>query len=271
MIAVFKSSQEKLYIKVLLKKTKPNCWEKILFSVPISLNFWLNGWVQTAFHEKQNGLQLIKISSEGDRPLLSAGLLFADQSYRTLNESLIRTLLYGCLLAEVTSLSKKKKMKKNNAIEMVPDQTKLRSKTVVIRPKCARRGYDQTQLRSKSPLIRPKCAQIRLWSDFSDQIDIWSDHLQTIVQTVLRSNFLPDTVILVWEHTGVRSTGSYHKPIWVWTSTWVTIILKIGWLQCPILFRHIQTLTKVPVNLLWCSLTAIKNTFFRQLHLNSFG
>ena len=125
---------------------------------------------------------------------------------------------------------------------MVPDQTQLRSKTFLIRPKCARRGYDQTQLRSKSPLIRqkcarrgydqtqlrsklalirPKCARIRLWSDFSDQIDVWSDHLQTIVQTVLRSNFLPDPVILAWEHTGVRSTGSDHKPILVWTSTWV--------------------------------------------------
>ena len=123
---------------------------------------------------------------------------------------------------------------------MVPDQTQLRSKVFLIRPKCARRGYyqtqlrskvplirpksarrgyDQTQLRSKSPLIRPKCARIHLWSDFSDQNDLWSDHLQTIVQTVVRSNFLPDPVISLWEHTGVRSTVSDHKPIWVRTST----------------------------------------------------
>ena len=123
--------------------------------------------------------------------------------------------------AEPTSLSKKtKKNEKNNALEMVPDQTQLRSKTFLIRQKCARRGYDQTQLRSKSALIRPKCARIRLWSEFSDQIDLWSDHLQTIFQTVVRSNFLPDPVIYVWEHTGMRSTGSDHKPIWVWTSTW---------------------------------------------------
>ena len=97
------------------------------------------------------------------------------------------------------------------------DQTQLCSKLLLIRPKCARRGYDQTQLRSKLALIRPKCAQIHLWSDLSDRVDLWSDHLQTIVQTVVRSNFRPDPVILVWEHTGVRSTGSDHKPIWVWT------------------------------------------------------
>ena len=143
---------------------------------------------------------------------------FFDQSYGTYDGSLIRTLLCGCFLAEPTSISKKNE--KNNEIEMVPDQTQLRSKTFLIRPKCARKGYDQTQLRSKSALIRPKCARIRLWSDLSDQINLWSDHLQTIVKTVVRSNFLPDPVISVWENTGVRSTGSDHKPIWVWTSTW---------------------------------------------------
>ena len=103
------------------------------------------------------------------------------------------------------------------------DQTQLRSKSPLIRQKCARRGYDQTQLRSKSPLIRLKCDRIRLWSDFSDQNDLWSDHLQTMVQTVVRSNFRKDPVISVWEHTGVRSTGSDHNSIWVWTSIWVRI------------------------------------------------
>ena len=109
---------------------------------------------------KHRGLQLIKVSSRGDRPLPSAGLLFSDQSYRNYDGSLIRTLLCGCLLAGPTSLSyKNKKIEKNNALEMVPDQTQLRSNTFLIRPKCARRGYDQTQLRSKSPLIRQKCAR----------------------------------------------------------------------------------------------------------------
>ena len=43
--AVFNSSKDKSIIKVLLKKTKPNCWEQILFSVPFSVYFWLNGRV----------------------------------------------------------------------------------------------------------------------------------------------------------------------------------------------------------------------------------
>ena len=55
---------------------------------------------------------------------------FSDQSYQTLNESLIRMLLYCCLLAEPTSLSNKKtkkfkKRKKNRAFEIVSDQTQL--------------------------------------------------------------------------------------------------------------------------------------------------
>ena len=62
---------------------------------------------------------------------------------------------------------------------------------------------------------------MRPWSDFSDQIDLCPNQLQTMVQTVVRSNFRPDPVILVWEHTGVRSIGSDHKAIWVCTSTWV--------------------------------------------------
>ena len=125
--------------------------------------------------------------------------------------------------ANISQLKKKpKKTEKNNALEMVPDETQLRSKTFLIWPKCAQRGSDQTQVRSKLPLIRPMCGRMHLWSDFSDKIDLWSDHLETIVQNVVRSNFLPDPVILVWEHTGVRSTGSDHKPIWVWTSTWVS-------------------------------------------------
>ena len=45
MFAAFNSSKERSNIKVLLKKTKPNCWERILFSVPFSVYFWLNGWV----------------------------------------------------------------------------------------------------------------------------------------------------------------------------------------------------------------------------------
>ena len=134
-----------------------------------------------------------------------------------------------------TQLRSKSPLIRQKCAQRGYDQTQLRSKSPLIRQKCARRGYDQTQLRSKSPLIRPKCARIRLWSDFSDQNDFWSDHLQTAVQTVVRSNFRKDPVISVWEHTGVRSTGSDHNSIWVWTSTWDSIksqrVLSF-WSQC---------------------------------------
>ena len=95
---------------------------------------------------------------------------------------------------------------------MVPDQTQVRSNALPIRPNCARTDYDQTQVH-----------RIRLWSDFSDQIDLLPVRLQTMVQTVVCLNFRPDPVISVWEHTGVRSIGSDHKTNWVCTSTWVVI------------------------------------------------
>ena len=156
----------------------------------------------------------------------------------------------------------------------------------LIRPKCAWRGYDQTQWRSKTPLIRPKCARIRQWSEFSDpndpwwdhlqtmvqtlqsKNDLWSDHLQTIVQTVVRSNFCRDPVISVWEHTGVRSTGSYHKAIWVCASTW-------GVLSCfqmqqnlmlsnePFAWRNVALLVLISTALV------IKTTSYRFYKLSS--
>ena len=92
---------------------------------------------------------------------------------------------------------------------------------VMIRPNCARSRLWSDKSALEEVMIRPNCARIRLWPDFSDQNDLWSDHLQTMVQTVVRSNFRKDPVISVWEHTGVRSTGSDHNSIWVWTSTWV--------------------------------------------------
>ena len=92
-----------------------------------------------------------------------------------------------------------------------------------------------------------------LWSDFPDHDNFWSDGTQSIVQTIallwsdsnsdhcpdykqtmsrpksdhgpdyLRSDCCPDPVILVWEHKAVRSSGSDHSSIRVWTSTWGSI------------------------------------------------
>ena len=86
---------------------------------------------------------------------------FSDQSYRTLDESLIRTLLYCCLLAEPTSLSKKK----------TKNEKKLRrSKWSLIRPNCDRTGYDQTQVRLNAlpiRLFKPNCPLTRPTPDYS--------------------------------------------------------------------------------------------------------
>ena len=171
----------------MLKKTKPNCWKQIVFIVPFIIYFWLNGWVYTAFRKKHRGLQLIKISSEGDRSLISSGPFFIGVIRLWLSFWSERYFFVASWQSKHLSVKKHKNEKR----------------------------------RSKLSLIRPKCAWIRLWSDLSDQIDFCSDHLRTIVQTVVRSNFRPDPATSVCEHTGVRSVGSDHKPIWFWTSTWI--------------------------------------------------
>ena len=99
-------------------------------------------------------------------------------------------------------------------------------------------------------MIGLKCARIRLWSDFSDEIDLWPDQLQTMVQTVVGSNFRPQPVISVWEHTGVRSIGSDHKAIWVYTSTWeIALSLLSKYLNK---YRVFQTWNYSPVMLNDC-------------------
>ena len=103
---------------------------------------------------------------------------FSDQSYRTLDESLTKTLLFCCLFSVASACDQ-------------TFQTKLTS--------------DQTISRPWSRPLRPK---LLLFRSFLDH----------------RPDFRPDPVISIWEHTGVRSTESDHKPIWVWTSTWVVII-----------------------------------------------
>ena len=155
-------------------------WSLLWLCVTISVKFWLNGWVKTAFHKKRRGLQLIKISSEGDRPQLSAGLLFSDQSYRTLDESLIRTLVFHCLLAESTSFSKK-----NKKIKKI--------------------------MRLNLSLIRPNCVRKHFWSDPSAPEEVWSDPIAFEVasdQTKVRSNRLwsdPIALKVASDQTQVRS------------------------------------------------------------------
>ena len=114
--------------------------------------------------KKYRGLQLIKISSEADRPMISTGLLFLIRvSGLKMNLGSERSFIVASWQCQNFSV-KKSKNEKNKALEMVPDQTQLSSRTFLIRTKYARRGYHQTQLRSKSPLIRlfrPKIPLIR--------------------------------------------------------------------------------------------------------------
>ena len=226
MFAVFNSSKEKSIIKVLLKKRKPNCWEQIF------LVYRLLYSSDSMDEFRQLCIRDIVVSSF---PLKGTSLCYQLDPFFLIRAIGLQTSLWSRCFNVASWLSqhlsvKKQKMKKK-ALEIVPDQTQLRSKSFLIRPKSARRVYDQTQLRSKLPLIRLKCARNRLWSDFSDQIDLWSDHLQTIVQNVVRSNFRPDPVISIWEHTGVHSTGPDQNSIWAWTSTWVVLQEKhfFGW------------------------------------------
>ena len=118
------------------------------FSVPFSVYFWLDGWVSTAFHKKHRGLQLIKISSEGDWPLISAGLL-----------SLIRDIGLKKLRRSKWSLIRPNCVRKHFwsdpiCARTIYDQTQVHSNGLPIRPNCARTVSDQTQVRSNMPMTR---------------------------------------------------------------------------------------------------------------------
>ena len=58
-----------------------------------------------------------------------------------------------------------------------------------------------------------------------------------MVHTIERSNRCPEPVISVWEDTGVRSSGSSHSSIWVWTSTWESILFDHKIKGCVIFTR----------------------------------
>ena len=103
----------------------------------------------------------------------------------------------------------------------------------MIRLKCAWMRFRSDPIALEPFMIRLKCARIHLWSDFSDQIDLWPIQLQNMVQPVVCSNFRPDPVISVCENTDVRSIGSDHKDIWVCTSTWVLRFSKADKIMLP--------------------------------------
>ena len=118
MCALLYSTKEKSFFENCQWKTL-NCWKKICFGILI-------------VHESKDGLdtfswsldlQLFKITCKRDRQLLSVRPLCSDERHQTLDESLIRTLSYFCLLEKTKSLSQKycKKLKVNYALEKVSD------------------------------------------------------------------------------------------------------------------------------------------------------
>ena len=70
-----------------------------------------------------------------------------------------------------------------------------------------------------------------------------------MVQTIVRSNRFPDPVFSVWEHRGVRSTGSDHSSIWVWTKTWaVPVRFSTGLMKRPCKYPKCVWQEHVPLN-----------------------
>ena len=76
--------------------------------------------------------------------------------------------------------------------------------------------------------------------------------IRLLVQTVVRSNFSSDPVILVWEHIGVRSIGSDHKATWVCTSIWEGL---------SSLFLVLLKTIKIPANINLETCFCIKEAF----------
>ena len=66
-----------------------------------------------------------------------------------------------------------------------PWSDRARRKLPLIRPSQTKVSSDQTNVRSKHR-VRSKCARNCLWSDLPRGKDLWSDHNQTIVQTIVR-------------------------------------------------------------------------------------
>ena len=161
--------------------------------------------------------------------MLSAGLLYLIRAIR-IYMSLWSELCFIVASWQSQHLSVKKNQKKWKqwgtrngpwsdpiAFKHISDQTQLRSNRLWSDP-----------IALEPFMTRLKCTRIRLWSHFSDQIDPWSDQLQTMLKTLVCSNFRPDPVISIWEHTGVRLIGSDHKAIWVCTSTGLHSLIKLN-------------------------------------------
>ena len=203
----------------MLKKTKPSVESK--FYLLYRLVYISDSMVEFI----QLSIRNIVVSSWSKLPLKGTGLCYQLYSFFLIRANGVQMSLWSeCCFIVPSWLSQHLSVKNE----------KRRSKLSLIRPNCVRKHFWSDPSPLEEVMIRPNCARSRLWSDFPDQNYLWSDHLQTMVLTVVRSNFCPDPVILVWEHTGVRSTGSDHKPILgldlnlVWTVFQVVSLLCLS-------------------------------------------
>ena len=95
----------------------------------------------------------------------------------------------------------------------------------MFRLSCFWYGHDQTQVSSKRLWSDSSALKAQIHYDQTLQTKLTSNHTisRPWPRMLVRWNFRPDPVISVWEHTDVRSTGSDHKSIWIWTSIWVQL------------------------------------------------
>ena len=151
----------------------------------------------------------------------------SDQKHQTLDVSLIRMLLFVASWQSQHLLVKKQKIEKKISTKWpLIRLTNVRLNPPLIRPlpfwsdllsyhPQTEVTSDHTIPRTKWPLIIPSPERSDLWSyhprlkwpliiPSPDRSNLWSYHPQTEVtsdHTVVRSNQIPDPVILVWEHT----------------------------------------------------------------------
>ena len=110
-----------------------------------------------------------KFPLKGNRPLLSAGLLFSDRSYR-IHMSLWSNRCFILASWQSQHLSVNKKYEKIS-----------RSKLSLIRPNCVQKHFWSDPNALEEVMIRPNCTRSRLWSD-PIALEVGSD------QTQVRSN-----------------------------------------------------------------------------------
>ena len=168
MFALLISSKEKTILKVLLKKIKPNCWVKIylVYHYCIFRTQWMDF---DSFRYKTS------CSTVNPNFFLRGPACSISWTHLVLIKASNSRCVCDKNARQSQHLSSLGKNKQKN------QRKKLRSRRSD--PIALKIFSDQTNVRLNPPLIRPT------------QTEVTSDH------TIVRSNQIPDPVILVWEHT----------------------------------------------------------------------